>query len=341
MFSSLRLSANNALRLGAAIKPQPVSMATRALSTARVAQYDIQTVGVVGMGSMGHGVAQLCAQAGYNVVVTDASQKGLDHGMDAIHKSLQHAAARNVKKGVMEEAAANDQAEETMARISAGAELTHVTDSSDLIIEAIIENLDIKLEFFKNLGGMANDNAIIATNTSSFSVTEMADASGVASRFCGLHYFNPVQIMKLVEVISTEHTDPAVITSVNEFVGKTGKVAVSCGDTPGFIVNRLLVPYLAQGVGILARGDATAADIDTAMRLGAGHPMGPITLSDYVGNDITLSCMKGWIEKFPDDPSFQVPEAIAMLEEMVAAGNLGRKSGQGFYAWEGNKCVGN
>jgi len=312
----------------------------RALSTSASAAYDIKTVGVVGMGSMGHGVAQLCAQAGYNVVVNDATQAGLDHGIDAIHKSLQLVGARGVKKGKMEQAAADEMIAETMSRISGDAQLSHVTDSADLIIEAIIENREIKLDFFEQLGGMAKDTAILATNTSSFSVTEMATASGVANRFCGLHYFNPVQIMKLVEVIKTDETEPEVITAVNEFVTKTGKTSVSCGDTPGFIVNRLLVPYLAQGVGILARGDATAQDIDTAMCLGAGHPMGPMTLADYVGNDVILSCMQGWVDKYPDDPSFQTPEAIALLEGMVADNKLGRKTGQGFYRWEGSKCLG-
>ena len=154
-----------------------------------------------------------------------------------------------------------------------------------------------------------------------------------------LHYFNPVQIMKLVEVVSTEHTTPAVLDAVVAFVDKTGKTPVKCGDTPGFIVNRLLVPYITQAVAMVARGDAEPEAVDTAMMLGAGHPMGPITLSDYVGNDINLACMQGWREAYPDDPAFDIPEGIALLEKMVAEGKLGRKTGQGFFKWEGNKKV--
>merc|ERR1719498_422720 len=143
--------------------------------------------------------------------------------------------------------------------------------------------------------------------------------------------------MKLVEIVSTDHTDPSVVEKVSAFVAKTGKTGVPCGDTPGFIVNRLLVPYIVQGVAMVARGDAKPDDIDLAMRLGAGYPMGPITLSDYVGNDINLAVMKGWVDRYPDDPSFQCPEALELLEKMVAENKLGRKTGQGFYKWEGNK----
>jgi len=300
----------------------------------------IETVGVVGMGSMGHGVAQLCAEAGYNVVVCDLQDDNLNKGLAAIEKSLTSAAARNVKRGKMDEDAAQEHMTNSLERITGSTDLGHVTENSDLIIEAIIEDMNVKLPFFKELGETCKPDAILATNTSSFSVTEMAEASGIPERVCGLHYFNPVQVMKLVEIVHTDHTSADTLVSINEFVNQTGKTPVSCGDTAGFIVNRLLVPYIAQGVAMLARGDATAEDIDTAMMLGAGHPMGPITLSDYVGNDINLAVMKGWVRKYPSDPAFMNPQGIELLESMVENNMLGRKTGQGFYRWEGNKCLG-
>ena len=228
-------------------------------------------------------------------------------------------------------------ADEARANITTSTDLAAAAEDCDLIIEAIVENLPVKLDFYKNLGNMTSSGQILASNTSSFPITEMALASGRPEDVVGLHYFNPVQIMKLVEVVSTEHTLASNVDAVTAYVERTGKVGVPCGDTPGFIVNRLLVPYIVQGVAMLARGDAKAEDIDMAMRLGAGHPMGPITLSDYVGNDINLAVMKGWVERYPDDPAFQAPEAMELLEKMVADNKLGRKTGEGFFKWDGNK----
>jgi 3-hydroxyacyl-CoA dehydrogenase len=227
---------------------------------------------------------------------------------------------------------------ETLHRIEGQADLGAVKDC-DLVIEAIVEDLDIKKSFYKDLASI-NANGTLATNTSSFPVGEMAAAGGCADRMVGLHYFNPVQVMKLVEVISLPETERARTDAVLDFCRATGKTAVECGDTPGFVVNRLLVPYIVQGIALVARGDATPEAVDTAMRLGAGHPMGPITLSDYVGNDINLACMEGWQKAHPGNPAFDVPEAMALLKEMVADGKLGRKTGHGFYKWEGNKPVG-
>jgi len=317
------------------------AVVSRALSSTNWSMaMNFETVGIVGMGSMGHGVAQLCAEAGYNVVACDLHEDNLSKGLGAIEKSLKQAAGRKVKRGKMDEAAADEEMTNALERITGSTDLGYVTENADLVIEAIVEDMNVKLPFFKELGQSCKEDAILATNTSSFSVTEMAEASGVPERVVGLHYFNPVQVMKLVEIVHTDHTAPDVLESVREFVAKTGKTPVSCGDTAGFIVNRLLVPYIAQGVAMLARGDATAEDIDTAMMLGAGHPMGPITLSDYVGNDINLAVMKGWVRKYPSDPAFMNPQGIELLESMVENNLLGRKTGQGFYRWEGNKCVG-
>ena len=309
---------------------------SRALSTTKSSGYEVNKVAVVGLGSMGHGVAQLCASSGYDVVAVDLSQDVVDHSMKAIEGSLmklsQKRAAKAGTDGTDEEA----EARASLARITTSTDVNAIADC-DLVIEAIVENLPIKLDFFKSIGEITSENTILASNTSSFPITKMAEASGVANRVCGIHYFNPVQLMKLVEVVSTEYTDEQVTSTMVDFVKKTGKVPVTCGDTPGFIVNRLLVPYIAQGVALLARGDATAEDIDTAMRLGAGYPMGPITLSDYVGNDINLAVMEGWMEAEPDNPAFQIPEGVELLRQMVAENKLGRKTGQGFYKWEGNK----
>ena len=305
------------------------AVANRNFSTTAVAQ--IKKIGVVGMGSMGHGIVQLTAQSGMEVVGIDRDQDVIDKSMNAIHGSLDKLQS---KGKLTEEVVAA-----ARANITTSTDIGAAAEDCDLIIEAIVEHLPTKLDFYTSLGSMTKAGQILASNTSSFPITDMAVASGRPEDVCGLHYFNPVQIMKLVEVVRTEHTSQATVDAVTAYVEKTGKVGVPCGDTPGFIVNRLLVPYIVQGVAMVARGDAKADDIDLAMRLGAGYPMGPITLSDYVGNDINLAVMKGWVERFPDDPAFQAPEAMVLLEEMVAEGLLGRKTGQGFFKWDGNKRV--
>eukprot|EP00939_MAST-03C_sp_MAST-3C-sp1_P002134 g2134.t1 len=290
---------------------------------------EIKKVGVVGMGSMGHGIVQLSAQSDYEVVAVDLSKDVIDHAMGAIEGSLQKMAS----KGKISE----EDVSKGLGNITTSTDIGAVADC-DLVVEAIVENLPIKIDFYKNLGALtAEHGGILASNTSSFPITEMGKASGRPEAMCGLHYFNPVAIMKLVEIVKTDATESSVIDAVSKYVTNTGKIGVPCSDTPGFIVNRLLVPYIVQGVAMMARGDAKAEDIDTAMMYGAGYPMGPITLSDYVGNDINLAVMKGWMERYPEDPAFQVPEAMELLEKMVADNKLGRKTGEGFYKWKGNK----
>ena len=237
-------------------------------------------------------MAQICAVTGYNVVLNDMSADALAHAQSEIEGSLKKVYGKKVAKEGLDQAAADAEVANILGRIKMTTSMEEVAAEADLNIEAIVENLDIKLDFFEKLGAMSKPDSVLATNTSSYPVTKMADASGVPERVCGIHYFNPVQIMKLVEVVSTEKSDPALIAKVTEFVNKTGKVPVQAKDTPGFIVNRLLVPYITEAVALVARGDASPSDVDTAMKLGAGHPMGPITLSDYVGNDINLACMK-------------------------------------------------
>ena len=204
------------------------------------------------------------------------------------------------------------------------------------MIEAIVEDLGAKKELFGALGKLCKPETIFASNTSSFPIGEMAAASGRPARFVGLHFFNPVQLMKLVEVVRTDKTDESVFAAARAFGESVGKVPVACKDTPGFVVNRLLVPYMTQALQMLERGDASKEDIDAAMQYGCGHPMGPLTLTDYVGLDTTLAILEGWVARFPQEPAFAIPE---ILRQKVREKKFGRKSGEGFYKWQGDKKV--
>ena len=297
---------------------------------------EIKKVGVIGCGLMGHGIVQVAAQAGYDVVALETQPEALEAGLARIAKSLQKLGQKAVAKGRQNEAEAAAWVTETRARITPTTQETDLADC-DLVIEAIIENLEIKKQVFASLGAQCKPETILASNTSSFPIREMAEASGRPDRVVGLHFFNPVQLMRLVEVVRTAETTPAVHEAARDFGARCGKTPVSCGDTPGFVVNRLLVPYMVQALLMLDRGDATAADIDAAMQLGCGHPMGPITLTDYVGLDTTLSIIEGWCERYPDEPTFQIPES---LRRLVAEGKTGRKTGEGYFRWEGDKRIG-
>ncbi|MDP6409002.1 MAG: 3-hydroxyacyl-CoA dehydrogenase NAD-binding domain-containing protein [Planctomycetota bacterium] len=293
----------------------------------------IQKVGVVGCGLMGHGIAQVAAQGGCEVVVVETERGFLDKGMARITKSVNKLAEKMVEKGKATEEQAQAGAAATLGRISGSLERGELNDC-DLVVEAIIEDLEVKKTLFAELGAACKPETIFASNTSSFPVGEMAEASGRPERFVGLHFFNPVQLMRLVEVVRTERTDEEVFAAAKAFGEACGKTAVSCKDTPGFVVNRLLIPYMTQALQMLERGDASKEDIDAAMQLGCGHPMGPLTLTDYVGLDTTLLILQGWKERYPDESAFDVPE---LLVQKVAAGKLGRKTGEGFYTWEGDK----
>ncbi len=293
----------------------------------------IETVGVVGCGLMGHGIAQIAAQGGYKVIVSEADQGALDKGLSRIEKSLGKLAGKLVEKGKKTAEEAEADAAAAFGRITGTLDRADLADC-DLICEAIVENLDVKNQLFKELGESVKESCIFATNTSSFPVAEMAAASGRPDRFVGLHFFNPVQLMRLVEVVHTDETDEEVFAAARAFGEACGKTAVACKDTPGFVVNRLLVPYMVQALEMLDRGDATKEDIDAAMQLGCGYPMGPITLTNYVGLDTTLFILQGWAERYPDEPAFGVP---AILERYVAEGKLGRKVGEGFYDWNADK----
>ncbi len=289
----------------------------------------IRRVGVIGAGLMGHGIAQVAAQGGRDVVVVEEKQEFLDKGLKRIDGSLAKLAEKAKEKGQPFDAAA------VRGRIRGTLSKGDLADV-DLVVEAIVEDLEVKKKLFKELGAICKKDAIFASNTSSFPIAEMAAASGRADRFVGLHFFNPVQLMKLVEVVRTDKTNEDVLAQARAFGEACGKSPITCKDTPGFVVNRLLVPYMAEAMKLAERGDASIPDIDVAMKLGCGFPMGPFELTDYVGLDTTLSILQGWVKRYPNEPAFRIP---ALLEQKVKEGKLGRKTGQGFYTWQGDKRV--
>ena len=278
----------------------------------------IEKVGVVGCGLMGSGIAQVAAQAGCHVVVREVSQSALDKGLGSVDKNLQ----RMVDKGTLSVA----------DRDAARARLTGTTGLSDfkecdLVVEAIIEQLPAKKDLWNELDAICPKHTVFASNTSSLSITEMSTFTKRQDRFLGLHFFNPVPIMKLVEVIRTIATDPKVEESVVEFATRCGKTPVRTTDRTGFIVNRLLVPYLLDAVRALEEGVGSIEDIDNSMKLGCGHPMGPLTLLDFVGNDTTYYIANIMFDEFKEKRFAPPP----LLKRMVLMGWNGRKAGKGFY----------
>lgn len=292
----------------------------------------IKKVGVIGCGLMGHGIVQVAAQGGYSVVAVESDAAALQKGLARIEKSLAKLAEKAIEKGKPAEQA-QAEAKATFARIQGTTNKADLKDA-DLVIEAIVENLEVKNKLFAELDGIVQKSAIFASNTSSFPIGEMGRASGRPDRMVGLHFFNPVQLMKLVEVVRAEATSPESFAAARAFGESVGKVPVACKDTPGFVVNRLLVPYMSQALLMLERGEASKEDIDAAMQFGCGYPMGPLTLTDYVGLDTTLAILEGWVQRYPKEPAFVIPQ---ILRQKVKEGKLGRKSGEGFYKWDGDK----
>ena len=280
----------------------------------------IEKIGVVGCGLMGSGIAQTAAQAGLQVAVREVSAELIDKGFANIDKSL----ARLVQRGTLT-AAQRDAARNRLRGTTKLDELA----GCDLIIEAITEQLAPKKELFRALDAVCPAQTIYASNTSSLSITEMAVATRRPERFVGLHFFNPVPIMRLAEVIRTIATDPKVYEEVAAFAGRLGKTAVRTSDRTGFVVNRLLVPYLLDAVRALEEGVASIPDIDQAMKLGCGHPMGPLTLLDFVGLDTTYYIANIMFDEFKERRFAPPP----LLKRMVMAGWNGRKSGRGFYEY--------
>ncbi len=283
----------------------------------------IQKVGVIGCGLMGSGIAQVSAAAGFPTVVREVSANALEKGMGSIRKFLQG----GVDKGKL---AAADM-EKTIANLKGTIELKDFADC-DLVIEAATENLAVKKELLTALDGLCKPEAIFASNTSSLSITEMSAFTKRPSQVIGLHFFNPVPLMKLVEIVRTVRTSADAVQAANAWCMAIGKTVVNCGDSTGFVVNRLLVPYMLDAIRVHEQGLANRDDIDNAMKLGCGYPMGPLLLTDYVGLDTTYYISEIMFDEFKE-PRFAAPP---LLKRMVLAGMHGRKSGRGFYDWSTN-----
>lgn len=287
---------------------------------------ELRTIGVVGCGTMGAGIVQTIIQAGLDVVVVEADDDRLQRGFTAIVSSL----SKLVEKGLLA-----DEAKTAAQQRLRGSTDVAALSGCDLIIEAIIENLAAKQALFQQLDGLCRPETIFASNTSSLSITQMAGAVSPArqSRFVGLHFFNPVPRMALVEVVRSFLTDAAVVEQVTDFVRAIGKTPVQATDKTGFIVNRLLVPYSLDAIRALEEGVGSITDIDQAMKLGAGHPMGPLMLNDLVGLDVLLNVANVMYDAFKERRFAPPP----LLTRMVAAGWLGRKTGRGFYDYSDPK----
>jgi len=283
---------------------------------------DIKKVGVLGCGLMGSGIAQVCATAGFDVTVLEVEQKFLDKGFAGIEKSLAKFAERPVEKGGITAA----QRDAIRARLRGTTNKSDLADC-DIVIEAIIENVDEKKKMYASLDAVVKKDAIFASNTSSISVTELLTSVKRPERFIGMHFFNPVPLMKLVEVVRTIATSDEVYQAAYEFGKKLGKVPVRTSDKTGFIVNRLLVPYLLDAIRAYEEGVGSIEDIDNSMKLGCGHPMGPLTLLDFVGLDTTYYISQIMFEEFHERRFASPP----LLKRMVLAGWNGRKAGRGFY----------
>lgn len=277
----------------------------------------IAAIGVVGAGAMGNGIAQVFAVAGFSVILQDLAGPALDRARRTMETSL----ARQVKKGALPET----DAAAALARVTTTTDLAAMADR-DLVVEAIVERLDVKAEVLKKLDAICRPDAILASNTSSISLTQLAAASSHPGRVIGMHFFNPVPVMQLVEIIRALQTEDAVADAVTEAVRAIGKTPRVSKDSYGFIVNRLLAPLINEAVNCVYEGLATPEDIDSMMKLGANHPMGPLALGDLIGLDVVLNIMETLYDGF-DDPKYR---PSPLLKQMVHAGYLGRKSGKGF-----------
>jgi 3-hydroxybutyryl-CoA dehydrogenase len=285
---------------------------------------EIKQVGVLGCGLMGHGIAQVAAQAGYEVVVREVDQAKLDRGLGKIEKQL----GRAVEKGRMEQGDADG----VRGRITGTLDYADLA-GCDLVIEAITEDLGLKLEMWREVDAVVKPEAVFATNTSSLPVIDQAAVTSRPERFLGLHYFNPAQVMKLVEVVRGITTSDEAFEVGTAFTHSIGKLGIPTRDKAGFIVNRLLVPYMLDAIRAYEEGVGSVGEIDAAMKAGAAHPMGPLTLSDFVGLDTLGSICDVMFEEFRERRFAQPPT----LRKMLAAGWYGQKSGMGFYDWSGDE----
>ncbi|KML33851.1 3-hydroxybutyryl-CoA dehydrogenase [Rossellomorea marisflavi] len=280
----------------------------------------IQKVMVIGAGQMGSGIAQVCAQAGYDVTLNDLKGEFVERGLSSIEKNL----ARAVEKGRM----SADEKDQTTGRLSSSTDLQDAK-GVDLIIEAAVENMDIKKTIFAQLDEIAPEHTILATNTSSLPITEIAAATNRPQQVIGMHFMNPVPVMKLVEIIRGLATSDEVYAAIEDMTNKLQKTPVEVEDFPGFVANRILMPMINEAVYTLYEGVASKEDIDSVMKLGMNHPMGPLTLADFIGLDTCLYIMETLHEGFGDDKYRPCP----LLRKYVKAGWLGRKTGRGFYEY--------
>jgi 3-hydroxybutyryl-CoA dehydrogenase len=280
----------------------------------------IETVGVVGAGTMGNGIAQVFARAGFAVQLIDVNEALLDRGRRAIEASL----AKFVQKGSL---SAGDR-DATLGRLSQGTSL-ELLSRADFIVEAIVEDVAAKRGLFSNLDALAKPGTILASNTSSISITVLAAATKRPENVLGMHFMNPVPLMPLVELIRGQGTSPETMTTVSELCGRLGKTSVEAADYPGFIANRILMPMINEAMFALMEGVGTPEAIDTVMKLGMNHPMGPLALADFIGLDVCLAILNVLHEGL-GDPKYR---PCPLLRRLVAAGHLGRKSGQGFYSY--------
>ncbi|KAL8206903.1 UNVERIFIED_CONTAM: hypothetical protein K2H54_034429 [Gekko kuhli] len=326
----------------------------RAASTAAAKKLVVKHVTVIGGGLMGAGIAQIAAATGHTVILVDQTDEILNKSKKGIEASLKKLAK---KKFADKPEEGTQYIDKVLKNLTTSTDPVSVVHSTDLVVEAIVENIAVKNELFKTLDKFAPEkwalgtnrfsfqyesfcglafpdlirHTIFASNTSSLPITEMANATTRQDRFGGLHFFNPVPLMKLVEVVKAPMTSQKTFESLMDFTRALGKTPVTCKDTPGFVVNRLLVPYLMEAVRLFERGDASKEDIDVAMKLGAGYPMGPFELLDYVGLDTSKYIIDGWHQLEPDNPLF-APSPL--LNKLVEEKKLGKKTGEGFYSYQ-------
>jgi 3-hydroxybutyryl-CoA dehydrogenase len=283
---------------------------------------EIKTVAVIGAGTMGHGIAQVAAQAGFNVALNDVSEDLVARGLSRIEE--------NLRKGVERGKVAEADAQESISRIRTAIEIEDAVCEADLVIEAIVERLDVKQKLFRNLDTICNPATILASNTSSLSISAIASVTDRADRIIGMHFFNPVHIMKLLEVVVGRETSDHTLQAALAVAGRLGKEPIAVKDTPGFATSRLGIALGLEAMRMLESGVATAEDIDKAMVLGYNHPMGPLRLTDLVGLDIRLNIADYLFSELGSEV-FRAPE---ILKRMVGEGKLGKKSGEGFFKWE-------
>ena len=284
----------------------------------------IRKVGVLGAGLMGSGIAEVAARCGYTTVVREVSEELGRKGVSRIEGSL--------AKAVEKKKIASEERDSARSRLSATTRLSDLADC-DIVVEAIVENLDLKKETYRELDRLCKPETIFCSNTSSLTITELSAATARADRFAGLHFFNPVPVMKLVEVVRTVATSDETFDTVFEFAKSLGKDPIRARDNSGFVVNRLLVPFLLDAIRALEEGVGSAEDLDKGMELGCGHPMGPLKLLDFVGLDTTYSIAQIMFDEYREKRFAPPP----LLKRMVLAGRLGRKSGRGFYEYGGEK----